>query len=279
MDVFKIYIDGLKEGKEIFEYIPYEIQVFDEPHKALFKAKYIKDKKLKMLEYRRILGQQTADLGNKPPRENISFPNDCFDTYKEFTDYLSENRLFYNIWGETANKRRFEIEVYIEDIINLVNEFTDETQQINYLIDEMFKYHRDILDEPKADLAFRHEINALIFKCLQIKINEINTTPIMDIGVQVANAQNRYLQWNAQKNIIGTLFGLMYKSGAIKGSKADLARAICAMFPNLSENTLMDNINLKIDEAESKTKYDTETEKMTADFITYLKNSTPKAEK
>src|SRR5690606_21901450 len=274
MNIFKIYKAGLNKETNKFECVAFEMQRFDEHHKALFKAKYIKDKTDKRNEYRRVLKQDFENSGYIPPRENIKFTSNGFENVVELAEFRKENNLIFNEWVELSNKRFFEIEVYIENILSVTDKKNDETEKINYLIDEMFKYHSDILDEPKADLAFRDEINALIFKCLLIRIDEINTTPIMEFSEQFEKAVNKSLKWNAKKAIIGTLFGIMYKTGAIEGYKTDLARALIAMFPNLSESTIKGNLDFKTNELEAKQQYDTQTVNLLQNFSEYLKNST-----
>lgn len=249
----------------------YEIQ------KEFTKTYFIEDKNTRLTKVRGLIQEYKKELQSRKVVENEEI-NKTFGGYNEYSKAVSEKgSLFENIWVELSNKRRLELECYVLNLFVKADEIVNKScvyDAIEYLIDEQFKIHKGVVDEPETDIIYRAEYNRIICELINKKIAEINKIPITELPEQIQNVINRGLSWNAQKNIIGTIFGLLYKANAIKGTKEDLSKGLCAMFPNLSISTIKDNLNLKINTSESKTLYDTETEKLLIDFIKYVKSTT-----
>jgi hypothetical protein len=252
-----------------------------ELQKELNKTYYIKDKKQRLLKVRELLHLKKPSHKN-PVIIEISEYNLIFENgFEGYTKELKKNAdsLFYNTWVESSNKRALEIEVYILEIYENADTIQKKSEYdaICYLIDEQFKIHKNILDEPKADVIFRAQYNCIICELILKKIREINTLEIEDIRESIQKTVKKPLTWNAQKNTIGTLFGMLHNAGIIQGSKADLIRGLVSLFSNLSETTLKDNVNLKINTNENKILYDEETETKLKDWIAYLSKPTRKS--
>src|SRR5690606_18063678 len=163
MDILQVYKDGLNKETKRFEYMGFEMQRFDEIGKAFFKARFIKDKKAKRDELRRLLKI------DKTVSETRHFTNQwqtVFKSYEDFEKYSANNTLFYGNDVNLSNKRLLEIEVYIIEKLEKLEDLK-ETEKTDFLINEMFQEHTNILDELKADFVFKREINALIYKVLE----------------------------------------------------------------------------------------------------------------
>lgn len=94
-----------------------------------------------------------------------------------------------------------------------------------------------------------------------------------------ANVTIKPMKWNANKNAIGTLFGLLLKEGIITSSKTNIARFLAKYFPELSEATLTDNIGLKTKQTEGKVLYNKDVEKETGALIRLLKEQVERRKK
>lgn len=259
-DTYQMYVNG---------------STYRDLQKELNKTYYIEDKKLRLLEVRKLL----KDVNR--PKVHVSkgvlpdFKGLGFTSIKDYLDATNKS-MFFGQWMELSNKRKLEIEVYVLGIYDIANTKAESSKYdaICYLIDEQFKEHTGVFDNEKDDFVYRGQYNQLIFDLLQKQIAEINNIEVEDVREQIKAAQNKSLEWVAQKTIIGTIFGLLYNAKAIKGTKADLNRALVAMFPNLSKNTVHDNLNLKINTYEQKVLYSEQTEKLLKDFIEYVKSTT-----
>ena len=241
--------------------------------KEFKKVYYIEDKKQQLKRIRELESTKSRHYESPIIISNIEF--DIFENgILGFTEYQKSNqeRMFYGVYDK-AYKRQIELEVYLLEIIENSNKLKNDFDKICYFIDEQFKIHKNVFDEPKKDMIFRIQYNCIIFEQLQKEINTISKKPIIDLSTQIQQSQNKSLEWNAQKTTIGTLFGLLYNIGAIKGTKTDLSKGLNALFPNLSINTLNDNISLKINDTENKYLYDIEAEKILKPFIEYIKST------
>ena len=175
------------------------------------------------------------------------------------------------VWVEVSNKRKLEIEVFIYSIYNEMNKLQDKYEKICFLIDQQYKEHTGIFDHEKSGFIFKEQYSGLIFDILQKKINEISKTSIEVLRNPVKSTIKKTLVWKAQKNTIGTLFGVLYKNGFIKGNKTDIVRGLTDMFDNLSKDSLIDNINLKKYEIENKIKHDKKTIELLSEWVKHLK--------
>tara|TARA_R110001606_G_C15227324_1_gene634739 strand:- start:489 stop:950 length:462 start_codon:yes stop_codon:yes gene_type:complete len=151
-----------------------------------------------------------------------------------------------------------------------MNKLKTEFQKICYLIDQQYIEHRKVFDHPKSDLLYYKQYNNLIYDIIQNKINEISKTTIDTLREPIKSTVKKPLIWNAQKNTIGTLFGLLSNNGFIEGNKTDIVRGLTDMFDNLSASSLTDNINLKVNKSEAKTNYDKQTTELLKDWLYYL---------
>lgn len=271
MEIWKIYNAGYNKEKKRFECMTFEMQRLDEIGKAFYKARFITDKKEKRDELRRLLKAEKTT----PKKREVNQWQTVFNNYDDFEKYSANNTLFYGNDVNLSSKRLLEIEVYTLERLKKLEDLK-ETEKVDFLINEMFKVHVNILDEPKADFVFRNEINALIFKVFETKLKELSKIEVMEFNEQMSKAVNRSLSWNAQKNIIGTLFGVLHEAKAIKGTKADMIKAICAMFPNLKESTIKDGVNFRVYKAENKYYYSRETKELLTGFSEFLKNKNTK---
>lgn len=268
-----------------FEY-PYKYDYWDmyvgannyEIQKEFTKTYFIEDKNSRLKRVRELMKQHKKYYQMREVVESEEINTVFENGYNEYLKKISDKeRLFENIWVELANKRKLELECYVLGIVEKANEIVESKNTydaITYLIDEQFKIHKNVIDEPKIDIIYRTEYNRIICELINKKIAEINKIPIMELPEQIQTVINKGLVWNAQKNIIGTFFGLLHNAKVIKGTKEDLSKGLCAMFPNLSIHTIKDNLNLKINHSESKTLYDTQTEILLSEFIKYVKSTT-----
>lgn len=261
-DSYQMFVNGAT---------PPEIQ------KELNKTYYIEDKTERLKKVREILNNHK----NKPTISNNDlngWENNGFSDYDSFVKYKAKHNenMFFGCWVELSNKRVLEIEVYVlERYQNAENIATSDIYgAISYLIDEQFTYHKGVFDNIKDDFIFREQYNMLIYDLLQKKINELYKTEFEDIREVITKATKKPLIWNAKKTSIGTLFGMLHNAKVITGTKQDLIKAVSSMFGNLSESTIKDNVNLKVNTNDRKTLYDVDTEKMLTDWVKYLKDTT-----
>lgn len=280
MDFRKIFRELYDKNAEdkIYSSTPYHMTGFDDIGlRELEKCLYIEDNVKRLEKIRQILNNKIRSSGYVPPRETEK-PEDCgFLDFEDFLKYREEHEKFliYGCWVWISYKRELEICVHVENIYKKAKKIfeKDKYEAICYIIDEKYKYHTNIFDNKKDDYLFRYQYNQIIFDMLDCVIKELLKIKVLPANDLIKQSIKKPLSWNAQKNIIGTLFGLLYKTGAIQGTKTDLIRGLSAMFSNLSENTLKDNIDLKENENEAKIKYDTRTEYLLENFLIYLKEN------
>lgn len=246
-------------------------------YRELEKTRYIKDKREQLKKVRELLKFENSNGVHVERGEMIDFKKLGFKTFEAYLQEKS-NGMFFNVWVEVSIKRELEIECYLLDIFDKADELakTDEYKAISYLIDEKYKNHTGVFDKQKADCIHNDEYNDLIFDLLQNKINEISKIETIPIGDTIRKVTRKPLIWNANKNTIGTLFGVLLQNGMITGTNDDISKGLSALFSNLSESTLKDNLNLKINSNDDKTLYDTETETLLKDWIEYLKKQKTK---
>ncbi|GIJ97823.1 hypothetical protein CAPN001_23920 [Capnocytophaga stomatis] len=280
MDFRKIFRElyDKNANDKIYSSAPYHMTGFDDVGlRELEKCLYIEDNVKRLESIRKILNKKIRTNGYVPPRETEQIEDYGFSDFEDFIKYREENEkiLIYGCWVWTSYKRELEICVYVENIYKKAKKIfeKDKYEAICYIIDEKYKYHTNVLDNKKDDYIFRYQYNQIIFDMLDYIIKELLKIEVLPASNLIQQSIKKTLSWNAQKNIIGTLFGLLYKVGAIQGTKTDLIRGLSAMFSNLSESTLKDNIDLKENENEAKIKYDTETEYLLGDFLAYLKDN------
>ncbi|OWP84996.1 hypothetical protein BWK59_02520 [Flavobacterium davisii] len=188
--------------------------------------------------------------------------------------------LFRNIDGREEIRRIWMLEIYIEEIIETFSNIykNDKYEGICYLIDEQYKVHKNVVSCLLEDVFIRAHVNYIIFEALEIhlkSIDDISTEKAQEFIYKRKYKKKSSLKWNANKNSLGTIFGVLHDAGIIQGNKTELARELANMFNNLSETTLIDNIGLKTDKKNSKPKYDTKTEDLLFDWIAFLKSCTP----
>lgn len=246
----------------------------DEYHRDLYKTHFLTNTTERLEQVKQLVQKYEPEELQCYVNHNSIHPQiNPFKSVKEQIEYEKNTALFYLISINISYKRTLEITVYIDELIQSIELLTSVQQKINTTIDKMYQIHTGVLDDPKADFVHNGEINALIYDILKQYLYTIQKPQIIDVSQQITTATKGSLKWNAQKNIIGTLFGLLHKNGAISGSRANVEKALCSMFPNLSISTIQDNIKLKVDPNKGN-QYDTETENTLSDFIDYLKTKT-----
>lgn len=275
MTLFDIYKDGLGTGKDKhrFRYDLYEMQRFDKIGKIYFKINYMPELSDRLKAYEAIDKIQSNPKTYIPkPTQNKSFARKSpFKDFGELEDFKNKNRLFYRNDSKISDRRFLEIEIYIKNILNEA-ETKQHPANIDFLIDQMFTLHTGVLSDTKADFVFSEEINAFIFKVLHIELKRLASTPIMSMSEQMEKAlENRSLKWKLDKRVLGTLFGVIYSTGAIEGNKTDLAKGLKALFPDLSKHSILDNFKLK-----NPDKHNPETVHALKEFEKYLRNLTDK---
>lgn len=246
-----------------------------EQQKELNKTYYMKDKSERLKKVRELL-KNNDDAKANCYVSSPTLPNWQDYGFKSLEAFykLQNKSMFLGNWLEVSNKRALEIEVYVQTLYKEADKLFEksEYEAISYLIEQQFTEHKNIFDNAKSDYAFRFQYNNLIYDLLQKKINELASVPIDDIRKTLKT--KKPLTWNSKKSSIGTLFGMLHNAKIIEGSKADIIRSLSAMFNNLSESTIKDNVNLKVNTNEDKCLYDKETEHKAKDWISYLKEST-----
>lgn len=273
----EIYDKGLK-GNEVFVSNGYNMEVLTDFQKEIKKTYYQTDKKKKFERVRELVKNHKVKVYiNK----GINFQNDiiayCNEQGLNYSELVqNENRFFYGCSVSVSYVRELEIENYVEQIfLEAEQKLKDNNGEpyiaICYLIDKQFTKHINVLESQKHDLIYRSEYNQLIYELIQDKINKISKIEHVPISENIRNKINKGLNWKAPKMPIGTLFGILRKEGVIEGSVADIAKSLSAMFTNLSESTLKDNINLKEDKKEAKFKYDLKTVDYIDKWVKYLK--------
>lgn len=275
MKIFKI---DIKEGVYSSQDYEFYVNISNwKQNKAFTKTYYIEDKKKRLDEVRGLL-KGNNDLKNKGTVTHPKLPNWQDYDFENFDDYmqLKQTSMFYNVWVEVGNKRKLEIEFFIETLYNEMDKLKTNYDKICFLIDQQYKEHKGVFDHEKSDFLYRGQYSSLIYDILQKKINEISNTKFEQLREPIKSTMKKPLVWSAQKNTIGTLFGLLSDKGFIKGHKTDIVRGLTDMFDNLSKHSLTDNVNLKVNKNEAKTNYDPNTSKLLVEWLEYLKNSTPK---
>ncbi len=272
--LIELYANNLKHTqKQYYISNAYNMYPHTEQQRELIKTYYIADKKQRLQRVRHLINNTTL-------KNSILIAKSKEDEYKKsiihkktFADEYEENTMFYGCWNELSSKRMLEIECYIQEITDHANTLNekDTNKAINYLIDQQFTYHIGIFDNEANDLKYRNEYNNFIYDLLQLKINEISKMIIEPIQETINKLIRKPLIWNADKDTIGTLFGLLYKAKIITGTKADLNRSLTAIFNNLSDTTLKKNLELSSSVKEGKTYHDTETVELVKNWIEYLK--------
>lgn len=283
IDIREIYRnnEGVKKDNKYLSN-SYLMQVFNETHKNLEKAFYIPD----IIQKREELRKWTKNIQEAWDEDNTyrdTKPEEWKKYFSYYSDYIEaykEDKLFFNIDVWISIKRETELQVYLDDILKEADKKAQNNvyEAICYLIDEKYKLHTGILDEDKADFLLRAEINAVIFDCLQLKINEISNKQPPEPQLFTPVIPKKPFKWNSNKQALGTLFGVLFDRKIITGNVSDFQTQLLALFENApSPNTLKDNVNLKV--SDGRYKYCEKTEVLLLDWIDFLKSKTTKTEK
>ena len=176
MDLKKLYTEGLKEGR--YESLEYNMTRFDETHKELSKTLYIADRKEREKRLRELVPNERKNRGSAlvPRREQpLTYEQIGFESAADYAKYLKTKKMIYNNWVWLSFKRQTELENYIIDRFENAEQLKpDPFKAICYLIDEQYKYHTGVFDDPIADYIFRDEYNQYFFDAFQQKIREIS---------------------------------------------------------------------------------------------------------
>lgn len=271
MDLKEVYNKGLQDNRYLS--IHYQMACFDELHKELNKAQYISDRVQRQKRMRELFKDKNNPTPIVTPEK--TYKELGFKTIQQMEDVRNEG-MIYNIEKWESQKRFLELENYVlerfnrADTLANTNKIESQYNAICYLIDQQYTFHTGIFEDEATDFIFSFEYNQFLYDVFQIKIMEIENLDIEPIDETIRKLMKKPLTWNSKKSSIGTLFGMLHDAGIIKGTKADVIRALGAMFSNLSESTLKDNINLKINTNDEKTLYDLETETKAKEWIDYL---------
>jgi hypothetical protein len=269
----KIFEIDIKEGAYTSKGYEFYFKMSNwKQNKEFTKTYYINDKKNRLNKVRELL-KGNNDLKSKVTVTSPKIEDWQKYNFKGFEDYLKakQKSMFYSVWVEVGNKRKLEIEVYVETIFNKLNDLKTNFDKIDFLINQQYKEHNGIFDHEKSDFIYKEQYSGLIYDILQNKINEISNTSIEALRNNVKSTLIKPLIWKPNKNTIGTLFGVLYNNGFITGHKTDIVRGLTDMFSNLSASTLTDNVNLKINSSEVKKLYSEETIELLSEWIEYLK--------
>lgn len=272
--------DGVKKSQK-YSSPSYSMQIFNETILNLEKAFYNPD----VIQKRDELRKWTKNLQGvwvNVNRHREPTSEEWSKYFESYLDYIQANEdkralLYTEVW--TSIKRETELQIYLDDILKEADEKarTDVYKAICYLIDEKHKLHRGILDEGKADLLFREEINAIIFDCLQLKINEISQQQPPEPKQYAPIIPKKPFKWNANKKSLGTLFGVLFNHGIITGNKEDFKKQLVTLFEGVpSVSYLNDLIYLSTNKDDPNTpvpKYCKETEEQLTEWIEFLQKN------
>ncbi len=272
--------DGVKKSKK-YSSPSYSMQIFNETVLNLEKAFYNPN----AIQKREGLRKWTKNLqgvwvnANRHREPTSEEWGRYFSHYLDYIEAGKNESLFFstNVW--TLIKRETELQIYLDDILKEADEKaqTDVYKAICYLIDEKHKLHRGILDEGKADLLLREEINAIIFDCLQLKINEISQQQPPEPQPYAPIIPKKPFKWNANKKSLGTLFGVLFNHGIITGNKEDFKKQLVTLFEGVpSVSYLNDLIYLSTNKDDPNTpvpKYCKETEEQLTEWIEFLQKN------
>lgn len=241
-------------------------------HRELNKAYYTKDKNKALqilLEAEKAFPNETRGIDGAYLC-GISYTEDekteILENRHKNEDYnhLQERGFAYYGNSFESYKNYLMVEIYIDNLIETANKASKDNHEtfIYLLLDEVAKIHKDVLKDRFLDTIFEGEYNNYIADKLQEKIDEVSKSKYKPIDEQLRELISKPLTWNANKNTIGTLFGLLKDKGIVTGTAKDISKALSGMFANLSETTLMDNVNLSVNTSQQSNKYDTETERI-----------------
>lgn len=285
IDIREIYRnnEGVKKDNK-YSSVNYSVQIFNETFLNLEKAFYNPD----IIQKREELRKWTKKLqgvwvnANDHRKPKVEEWSKYFDCYLDYEKANKNKNLFFNVSTWISIKRETEIQIYLEEILKEADKKaeTDTYKAICYLIDKKHNLHTGILDDGKDDLLLRDEINAVIFDCLQLKINEISQQQPPQPQPFAPIVPKKPFKWNANKKSLGTLFGVLFNHGIITGNKDDFKRQLITLFegaPSLSY--LNDLINLSSDKTnpnEPVPKYCADTEELLTDWIEFLQDTPTK---
>lgn len=239
----------------------------DEQEREFKKAVYIEDKRQKLDRIREVIAMHPDRFkknAGEDEKYNTAFLEAIRDESKrEEIGQLQSMGLFYG-WAKQAYKRRLELEIYIDSILDECKKKQSKQEKINFLIDKQFDSHNDVYDNDLENLAFKEETEARIIDELQEEIRKI--TGRNEVVQQV---EIKPIQWGLDQSILGTVFGVLVDEKTISGNKAECLRHLVNMFENVKETTLEGAIYFKVKDSGYK-KYNPRAKKLTETFVTEL---------
>jgi len=283
MDLKQLYQDGInKENK--YTSVGYNMTRFNPLHKELFKAQYIKDRVTRQERLRVLLKDVKPNdkSGCVPPRKpQIIYKDLGFDSYEKYEKYQQKG-MIYGGWVWLSYKRFTEMENHILDRFDKADILfkEDEIKAVCYLIDQLFTFHRGVFDDKTADYVYCDEYNEYFFDAFQEKINSLLKIEVAPIDETLSKVVRTPLKWNAEKQIIGTIFGIFKQEGIITGTYKDISEGLASLFVNLKQSTLNNNLKLNENANEGKVYYSKETERIIkTHLLEYVKGTVKKDKK
>ncbi|OWP79736.1 hypothetical protein [Flavobacterium oreochromis] len=179
-----------------------------EYNKEFTKTFYINDK-IKRLEKVRELSKMYKSHSKQTfIDEDFYSWNKYFKTIELYIN-ACKSSMFFNHSTYDSIKRQLEIEVYCLEIIEKANLIyqNNNFEAINYLIDIQYKTHKNIFDEPKNDLIYRSQYNALIYDIIQLEINKLSNIEAPEIKPQ----QNEIIKNGLSQKQIALLFKCLFE--------------------------------------------------------------------
>ncbi|MES2388783.1 MAG: hypothetical protein V4543_12350 [Bacteroidota bacterium] len=202
---------------------------YDEYEREFEKTFYIKDKTARLAQMLKI---EEA----RPPQLPVKDRPTKYDLGHGFA---------YGFEYE-AERRKLQIEVKILELIEQagINSKGDPAKEIELLINARYTEQKNLLLYDWENLYYADEYNDFIGDKIQDRIRELAAPETA--AVEEAKGQSHAkLKWKLGKNVLGTLFGVLLKTGAIEGSHAAVNSFILSAFDGFRKTSLEDNLKLK----------------------------------
>ena len=273
-------------SEKYFKTAPYKLSYLvniTEKPRELEKTYYIQDKEKKLKRLQDLLNGDTGKelevtVTNGKPI-NLEFSKYGIKDYLEYEEYKQWG-MFFGVYTEVSRRRKLELEIYIENILNKVPKpnKNNKEERIFYLIDEKYKTHTNVLSTDFENFVFTDEYNNIIFDALQDEIKKVDT-PNAENVENAYRKHNKKVIWKSKKSTLGTIFAFLLQNNIIETEQANLARILQENFickgnnPTFSYNSLYDNLQFKKKDDGLRPQYDTDVDTHIQPLIKYLKST------